>query len=105
MATSNLQPVDGSEFSSISSTVMTLEERARIGLEGELRFSEQIQTFADLLINAALTKYQGNQCKAAAALGMHRNTLGRRIDEMLERNALRASLRHSDYKKLPRSVR
>jgi hypothetical protein len=34
---------------------LSVEERVRIGLLGELRFYEQVQAFADSLINAALT--------------------------------------------------
>jgi DNA-binding NtrC family response regulator len=83
---------------------LSVEERVRIGLLGELRFHEQVQAFADSLINATLLKYQGNQYRAAQALGMHRNTLSRRIDDMRDRKSLRASLRHSDYRKLPQRV-
>ena len=29
-----------------------------------------------------LIQHRGNQCRAAVALGMHRNTLGRKVDEL-----------------------
>jgi hypothetical protein len=73
-----------------------LEECIKGGL---ISLRELILAHRDLIINAALVIHQGNQCNAAKALGMHRNTLGRVIDDMLARGALKASLRHSDYKK------
>jgi Fis family transcriptional regulator len=103
-----LQPVERSEFSTGIPTgqpALSIEERIRIGLAGELRLVEQVRAFRDSIINAALIAHCGNQCRAAKALGMHRNTLGRDIDDMRDRKALRASLKQSDYKKAPRSAR
>jgi len=42
-------------------------------LEREFRF---------VVVNSALERCKGNQCRAARALGIHRNTLSRILDEM-----------------------
>lgn len=106
MATNSQLPEDFQLLTSLSTISSTPEEedQLNLSLRGLLSFAEIMQAHADLVINATLRFYHGNQCRAALALGMHRNTLSRRIDGMAERGALKASLRHCDYKKSTQAV-
>ncbi|MGZ4811505.1 MAG: helix-turn-helix domain-containing protein [Terriglobales bacterium] len=45
-------------------------------------YSEAVRDFKKRFILAVLQENQGNQCKAARQLGMHRNTLSRTITEL-----------------------
>jgi Fis family transcriptional regulator len=45
-------------------------------------YSEAVREFKKRFILTVLQENQGNQCKAARALGMHRNTLSRTISEL-----------------------
>ncbi len=45
-------------------------------------YSEAVREFKKRFILAVLQESQGNQCKAARQLGMHRNTLSRTITEL-----------------------
>ena len=45
-------------------------------------YSEAVREFKKRFILAVLQENQGNQCKAARQLGMHRNTLSRTITEL-----------------------
>jgi DNA-binding NtrC family response regulator len=45
-------------------------------------YSEAVREFKKRFILAVLQENNGNQCKAARELGMHRNTLSRTINEL-----------------------
>jgi Fis family transcriptional regulator, factor for inversion stimulation protein len=45
-------------------------------------YSEAVREFKKRFILTVLQENQGNQCKAARQLGMHRNTLSRTIVEL-----------------------
>ena len=53
-----------------------------------IRYEDAHREFEKKFIAYALTKAEGNLCKAADLLGMHRNTLSRKISEYrIRRNA------------------
>ena len=45
-------------------------------------YSEAVREFKKRFLLTVLQENQGNQCKAARQLGMHRNTLSRTITEL-----------------------
>jgi DNA-binding NtrC family response regulator len=62
-------------------------------------YSEAVREFRKRFILTVLEQNNGNQCKAAKQLGMHRNTLSRTIAELeLDVRAVRA-----DSRRPPRS--
>ncbi len=64
-------------------------------------YSEAVREFKKRFILTVLQENNGNQCKAARQLGMHRNTLSRTITELkLDVRALRSGGRRP-----PRSAR
>lgn len=64
-------------------------------------YSEAVREFKKRFILTVLEENNGNQCKAARELGMHRNTLSRTITELnLDVSALRNGARRP-----PRSER
>jgi Fis family transcriptional regulator len=64
-------------------------------------YSEAVREFKKRFILTVLEENNGNQCKAARQLGMHRNTLSRTITELkLDVRALRNGARRP-----PRSER
>ncbi len=64
-------------------------------------YSEAIREFKKRFILTVLQENNGNQCKAARQLGMHRNTLSRTIAELnLDIKSLRTGVRRP-----PRSER
>lgn len=64
-------------------------------------YSEAVREFKKRFILTVLQQNQGNQCKAARELGMHRNTLSRTISELkVDIRAVRNGLRRP-----PRSAR
>jgi Fis family transcriptional regulator len=64
-------------------------------------YSEAVREFKKRFILTVLHENQGNQCKAARVLGMHRNTLSRTITELkLDLRALR-----DGAKRPPRSAK
>lgn len=64
-------------------------------------YSEAVREFKKRFIITVLQENNGNQCKAARALGMHRNTLSRTIAELeLDVRAVRDGARRP-----PRSAR
>lgn len=64
-------------------------------------YSEAVREFKKRFILTVLEENNGNQCKAARQLGMHRNTLSRTITELkLDVRALRGGARRP-----PRSER
>ena len=67
---------------------------------GGILYSEAVREFKKRFILTVLEENNGNQCKAARELGMHRNTLSRTIDELkIDVRAVR------DGKRPPRSAR
>lgn len=57
-------------------------------------YSEAVREFRKCFIRAVLEQNNGNQCKAARQLEMHRNTLSRTISELeLDVRAVRAGAR------------
>ena len=63
-------------------------------------YSEAVREFKKQFLLNVLAENQGNQCKAARQLGMHRNTLSRTIAELkLDIRAIRYGRRP------PRSMR
>ena len=66
-----------------------------------INYSEAVCEFKKKFILTVLQDTNGNQCKAARQLGMHRNTLSRTIAELkLDARSLRNGTRRP-----PRSVR
>ena len=64
-------------------------------------YSEAVREFKKKFIFTVLQENNGNQCKAARELGMHRNTLSRTISELkLDIRAVR-----DDARRPPRSAR
>ena len=64
-------------------------------------YSEAVREFKKRFILTVLQENNGNQCKAAQQLGMHRNTLSRTIAELqLDVKGLRSGVRRP-----PRSAR
>jgi DNA-binding NtrC family response regulator len=64
-------------------------------------YSEAVREFKRRFILNVLQDHNGNQCKAARELGMHRNTLSRTISELkLDVRTLRNGARRP-----PRSAR
>lgn len=51
-------------------------------LEHGVHYEDAVNEFEKRFIRKMLEKCNGNRCKAADALGIHRNTLSRKIDEM-----------------------
>lgn len=45
-------------------------------------YSEGVREFKRRFLESVLAECQGNQCKAARMLGMHRNTLSRTLAEL-----------------------
>ena len=66
-----------------------------------ITYAEGVREFKKRFILEVLARHRGNQCKAAAELGMHRNTLSRTIAE-LDLNP--AQIRHG-LKRPPRGER
>ncbi len=59
-----------------------------------ITYSEAVCDFKRKFILAVLQDCNGNQCKAARQLGMHRNTLSRTIAELkLDARSLRSGTR------------
>ena len=64
-------------------------------------YSEAVREFKKRFLLTVLQENQGNQCRAARQLGMHRNTLSRTISELkLDIRAVRSGARRP-----PRSAR
>ena len=51
-------------------------------IEHGIQFSEAVTEFQKRFIQRMLEKNNGNQSKAAQALGIHRNTLSRKREEL-----------------------
>jgi len=46
-----------------------------------ITFEEAVEEFEKRFIKSVLDREEGNQCRAAKVLGIHRNTLSRKIGE------------------------
>ena len=69
--------------------------------KSNILYSEAVREFKKRFIITVLEENRGNQCKAARQLGMHRNTLGRTMQELkIDVRSLRAGVRRP-----PRSAR
>ncbi|MDP9263612.1 MAG: histidine kinase [Acidobacteriota bacterium] len=69
--------------------------------ESGILYSEAVREFKKRFLLTVLQQNQGNQCRAARQLGMHRNTLSRTISELkLDIRAVRSGARRP-----PRSAR
>ncbi len=51
-------------------------------IEGEILFLDAVSEFEKRFIKKMLEKNRGNHSKTATALGIHRNTLSRKVDEL-----------------------
>lgn len=49
---------------------------------GGIRYEEAVREFKRRFLLEVLAHHRGNQCKAAAELGVHRNTLSRMLAEL-----------------------
>jgi Fis family transcriptional regulator len=57
-------------------------------------YAEAVRQFKRRYLLEVLAEHKGNQCKAAIALGMHRNTLSRTLTELdLDTAAIRSGMR------------
>jgi DNA-binding NtrC family response regulator len=64
-------------------------------------YPDAVREFKKRFILEVLSRHRGNQCKAAAELGMHRNTLSRTLTELdMDTAQIKKGLRRP-----PRSVR
>lgn len=50
-------------------------------VEGGVFFQDAVSEFEKRFIRKVLDGHRGNQSQSAKALGIHRNTLGRKMDE------------------------
>jgi DNA-binding NtrC family response regulator len=51
-------------------------------IEQEIQYSDAVSEFEKRFIQRMLEKNNGNHSKAAKALGIHRNTLSRKVGEL-----------------------
>jgi transcriptional regulator with PAS, ATPase and Fis domain len=51
-------------------------------IEHGILFTDAVSEFEKRFIKRMLEKNNGNHSKAAAALGIHRNTLSRKVDDL-----------------------
>jgi DNA-binding NtrC family response regulator len=59
-----------------------------------IRYEDAVREFKRQYLREVLVAHRGNQCKASAELGMHRNTLSRAMAELdLSLAEVRASLK------------
>jgi len=58
-----------------------LESLVGLMVERGILLEEAVDEFEKRFIKRALERANGNQCKAAQVLGIHRNTLSRKINE------------------------
>jgi DNA-binding NtrC family response regulator len=73
--------------------------------ESGIFYAEAVREFKRVFISHVLIQNNGNQCKAAKQLGMHRNTLSRTIAELdLDVTELRKSRLAVDGRRPPRSA-
>lgn len=61
--------------------MQTINETAEKMLEAGMTLDQAEKMIRAAVITAAMLQTGGNQCKSAELLGVHRNTLGRALDE------------------------
>ena len=59
-----------------------LESLVNQMIERGIDYEDAVAEFEKRFIKKVLEKNNGNQCKAAKILGIHRNTLSRKIDHL-----------------------
>ena len=59
-----------------------LESLVKQMVEHGIRYADAVSEFEKRFIKNILDKSEGNQSRAAKALGIHRNTLSRKIDDL-----------------------
>jgi len=74
-----------------------LENLVEEMLEGQILLDEALSEFEKLYIQKALAKHRQHLSKTAAVLGIHRNTLSKRVAtyERQQRAASRAAVKRS----------
>jgi len=71
-----------------------LEELVMQMYNGGITYSEAVREFKKAFLATVLKEHNGNQCKAAPKLGIHRNSLARTISDLeLDVRALRPGSR------------
>ena len=71
-----------------------LESLIRRMRTGGICYSEAVSEFKKSFVLEVMIVHRGNQCKAAKELGMHRNTLGRTLEELgIDLGEVRMSLK------------
>jgi Fis family transcriptional regulator, factor for inversion stimulation protein len=68
-----------------------LESLIGMMVERGILLEEAVNEFEKKFIKRVLERANGNQCRAAKVLGIHRNTLSRKIDAYRLTNVRRAS--------------
>ena len=67
-----------------------------------MRYEDAVREFKRQYLREVLVTHRGNQCKAAAELGMHRNTLSRAMAELgLSLAEVRAGLKRPPHSERP----
>lgn len=74
--------MDGSEIRKRGAVKNQLEALVSQMHESGILYSEAVREFKKRFILNVLERNNGNQCRAARELGMHRNTLSRTINEL-----------------------
>ena len=75
-------------------------------VRGGIRYGEAVREFKRAFLTKVLVENRGNQCKAAAALGMHRNSLGRTLGNLkMDARALRTQMRRPPRGERPAAAR
>jgi len=75
-------------------------------VRGGIRYGEAVREFKKAFLTKVLVENRGNQCQAARALGMHRNSLGRTLASLnMDARALRTQGRRPPRGERPLSVR
>ncbi len=68
-------------------------------------YSEAVRQFKRRYILEVLAQHKGNQCKAAEALGMHRNTLSRTLTELeMDTAQIRSGMRRPPVSERPQTL-
>ena len=68
-----------------------------------ISYADAVRQFKKRFLAEVLARHKGNQCKAAAELGMHRNTLSRTLAELdLDSAQIRSGARRPPMSELPR---
>ena len=72
-------------------------------LDGQIMLDEAVEEFEKLYIQKALARHREHLSRTAASLGIHRNTLSKRVADY--RTQERASTNHNARKSAPRRKR